>query len=70
MKQDEAKIKARLCQQETPFVVFVLNLYSCYPCGLCVRLRNVAGLFRKHDDLPQWLHLIQDLFVLMTVDST
>ena len=48
MKQDEAKTKARLCQQETPFVVFVLNLYSCYPCGLCVRLRNVAGLFKKN----------------------
>ena len=58
MKEDEAKTKARLCQRETPFVVFMLNLYSYYPCGFCVKLRNVAGLFRKHDDLPQWLHLI------------
>ena len=48
MKQDKAKTKARLCQQETPFLVFVLNVYSCYPCGLCVRLRNVAGLFKKN----------------------
>ena len=59
MKQDEAKTKARLCQQETPCAILVLNVYSGYPCGICVKLHNVAGLFRKHDDdLPQWLHLI------------
>ena len=53
-----------------PCAILVLNVYSRYPCGICVKLRNVAGLFRKDDDdLPQWLHLIQDLFVLMTVDS-
>ena len=53
MKWDKAKTKARLCQQETPCVIFVLSVYSCYPSGKCVGLRNVSSLLWKlDDDLP------------------